>query len=97
MSQSSVPGSALDSFLPDAFEHDVLTVMLAPPKVPAFAASTIPAPPPVKVCGCSRTYDASEWESLPLVGEMDDGAGGRLVLRNCPAPCMSTLAIEVTS
>lgn len=59
-------------------------------------APTIPAPP-IKTCACSRSYDALAWASLPAIGVMPDGAGNVLVLKNCPAPCFSTLAVEVAS
>lgn len=58
-------------------------------------ASTIPAPPPIKVCGCEREYTAADWRCLPLVGRQDDGDGGYLELRNCV--CRSTIAVEVSS
>ncbi len=56
------------------------------------ARATLPAPPD-KICACGRTHDAFEWARLPLVGEMDDGDGGVLELKNCG--CGSTLAVEV--
>lgn len=34
------------------------------------------------------------WPTLPLLVTMDDGEGGTLELRNCPA-CDSTLAVHV--
>jgi hypothetical protein len=37
-----------------------------------------------------KTYQS--WMKLPLVGEQDDGRGGKLELRNCT--CKSTLAVR---
>ena len=52
---------------------------------------TLPPPPP-KACSCGATYDYFDWAQLPLVGTMDDGAGGAILMRNCV--CGSTLAVE---
>ena len=55
--------------------------------------------PVVKVHKCSehwaRSFDAREWDALPLVGWMPDGAGGWIELRFCR--CRSSIAIELTS
>jgi hypothetical protein len=45
----------------------------------------------VKRCACGREYNAEEWRDLPLVGTMDDGEGGTLVLKNCS--CGSTVSL----
>lgn len=61
-----------------------------------MSAATSFAPPSVDVirrCGCGQAHSRSGWASLRYVGPMDDGAGGRLELRNCR--CGSTLAIQV--
>ncbi len=61
-------------------------------------APTIPAPPPVKACSCGRSFARDEWERLapPPGGEfMNLGDGEVLSLKNCPAPCSSTLSILV--
>ena len=59
-------------------------------------ASTIPAPPqPTKQCACGREYDAYAWATLPYVGVQDCISGEALELRNCPAPCMSTLSVRI--
>lgn len=47
----------------------------------------------IKICACGSDFTRDEWLELELVGEQDDGAGGRLQLRNCP--CESTIAIEL--
>ncbi len=68
------------------------------PTVPA-PAMTLPAPPPLKTCGCGKYFAADEWERLstpPGGGVMDLGDGEVLSLRNCDAPCFSTLALEMT-
>lgn len=61
------------------------------------SASTLPAPPPIKTCSCGREFASDEWARLPLVGTMPDGEGNYLYLKNCPAPCQSTLALEHAS
>jgi hypothetical protein len=55
-------------------------------------ADTLPAPAPVKTCGCGRAYDADGWARLPVVGVIVD-EGGVLQLRNCE--CRSTLAVSM--
>lgn len=45
-------------------------------------------------CSCGESYGPRGWSLLPLVGYQDDGAGGRLELRNCER-CSSTMAVEV--
>ncbi len=62
------------------------------------APPTLPAPPPLKTCQCGRDYAADEWARLtppPGGATWDLGDGEVLSLRNCPPPCMSTLAIEL--
>lgn len=49
---------------------------------------------PVVACACGRSHTDAAWRALPWVGWQDDGAGGRLALRNCH--CGSTLARETT-
>ena len=47
-----------------------------------------------KACGFGdgpKTYES--WLKLPLVGQMSDGKGGSLELRNCR--CKSTLAVKL--
>ena len=44
----------------------------------------------VKVCSCSRAYDAEGWEALHFVGVQPGEPD--LVLKNCL--CGSTLALE---
>lgn len=60
---------------------------------PPSRATTLPAPP-LKPCGCGRSYDAFEWSRLPYVGVMGDEVE-TLELRNCVA-CNSTLAVVVS-
>lgn len=47
---------------------------------------------PVKTCACGRSYSRETWARLPLVGEMPDGDGGTLILRDCV--CRSTIAVD---
>jgi len=44
-------------------------------------------------CGCGATYTIDQWSRLRYVGEMGDGDGGVLELRDCR--CGSTLARPV--
>jgi hypothetical protein len=44
----------------------------------------------VAECACGQAFTSGEWSALPRVGEMEDGEGGVLELRNCP--CGSTRA-----
>lgn len=54
--------------------------------------TTIPAPPTIKTCACTREYTAAEWEALKLIGIQDCGDGEEFAeLRNCA--CGSTMAI----
>jgi hypothetical protein len=46
-----------------------------------------------KACSCGEQYTTAEWLLLPLLGPMEDGDGGWLVLRNC-AQCDSTIALD---
>ena len=62
----------------------------------AALADTVRPPPPVfcrdlKQCACGAVYTPGEWLSLKYVGQMDDGDGGWLELRNCV--CGSTIAV----
>lgn len=57
----------------------------------AQLADTDPPPPPVKVCTCGEEIAADEWLRLQWVGEMSDGDGGTLELRN--HHCGSTISI----
>lgn len=54
---------------------------------------------PAKVCPCcARTYDASAWAALPLLGvQRSEDESGRyeLTLKNCD--CGSTIGVEVQS
>jgi hypothetical protein len=71
-----------------------IAALPSPPRVPCFAATTLPAPAP-KVCGCcGAEHDAYAWSRLPLVGVMTDAVES-IELRNCR--CNSTLAVEVAS
>lgn len=47
-----------------------------------------------KTCRCGCKWWPGEWVSLPFVGFMDDGKGGRREMRNCT--CQSSLTIQVT-
>lgn len=49
----------------------------------------------IKTCGCGRAFTFTAWRDLDGVGRMPDGDGGELDMRNCPAPCHSTLAVSV--
>jgi hypothetical protein len=62
--------------------------------IPPPPPPTMPAPQPVKICGCGRAYHLDEWRRLHRVGAQDDGDGGELELRDC-AGCLSTIAIEI--
>ena len=48
----------------------------------------------MKTCACGAQYDADGWRKLPLVGTMGDDEE-TLELRNCPYPCLSTLAVTI--
>lgn len=75
------------------FDEQTADTVRPPPPAP----ETLPAPPPLKICGCGREYAADEWQRLPeppAGGLMDLGDGNVLTLRNCPPPCFSTLALE---
>ncbi len=51
----------------------------------------------VSKCACGAAYTAEQFAALPQPpngGEMSDGDGGTLTLRNCWDPCGSTLAVE---
>ena len=64
------------------------------------SADTVPPPPETqrapadKACGCGASHDAYEWLQLRRVGVMGDEVE-RLELRDCPAPCLSTLAVTL--
>ena len=47
----------------------------------------------IKACGCGCGYTPEQWETLPLIGTMDDGDGGTMHLRDCL--CGSTLGVSV--
>lgn len=49
--------------------------------------------PMLKRCQCGAAYDLMGWLALQLVGVQNDGAGVRLVMRNCR--CRSTIAIDL--
>jgi hypothetical protein len=52
--------------------------------------------PVIKTCtNCGIKHTAGTWRVLRYLGDMDDGAGGKLVLKNCV--CRTTLAIEVAA
>jgi len=44
----------------------------------------------VAICSCGKSYDSEKWELLQWIGDVDDGDGGLLELRNCF--CGSTIA-----
>lgn len=46
-----------------------------------------------KVCSCGASYTEATWKSLEIVGEMHDGEGEAIELRNCP--CGSTISIVI--
>jgi hypothetical protein len=49
----------------------------------------------VKRCPCcDRVWGRAEWTTLEYVGELADGHGGKIELRNCP--CRSTLGVLST-
>ncbi len=51
----------------------------------------------VKQCACGAKYTAEQYAVLPQPpsgGEMTDGEGRMLTLRNCWHPCNSTMAIR---
>jgi DnaJ-class molecular chaperone len=49
----------------------------------------------IKICGCGADFTRRQWKRLPHAGEMADGLGGVLELRNCA--CGSTIAIQLRS
>jgi len=61
-----------------------------------YESGAIQTEPVISVCStCCACRTISEWINLEHIGNMNDGGGGQLELRNCV--CGSTISIPVGS